>query len=369
MHFRSLNDTRNVFRLIFQNVADPIQEFPGNLDDGLCLAHPFAVLLEGHQKRRILTDGNPGGFDEQPSQLRMAPLRNTSDVFFLPTFLSVWNQSNVTGQLVQRRETRDLTQFRKQNHGCQRANPWDRLQQANKGPVLLGPGQAQDGPVQRGNQLAQMAQFLQVDLQGDIPAGSLHPNPLDPLDESSAPMAHLSFLRNPHSIKEKHPFDLVLAPRLLPHHALTGPNQAAILQLRSTRNVDPLDLPIAKTPGQFAAIDRVPFGSSLFMPTFHKWSHDGLLISGGHLHAELASDFVNLFPNAIPIRPDFSQEENRQSDCGFGFLRRNPSCAHLLKPGSLRDVSGTDKYAQPCVQFLCGQDDQCPCKYVGDCDQ
>jgi len=90
MPLELLNDTRNVFRLIFQNVADPVQEFPGNLDDGLRLAHPFAVLLEGHQKRRILADCNPGGFNEQPPQLRMAPLRNSSDVFFLTTFLEAY---------------------------------------------------------------------------------------------------------------------------------------------------------------------------------------------------------------------------------------------------------------------------------------
>src|SRR4030042_2144382 len=200
MHLELLNDTRNVFRLIFQNVADPIQKFPGNLDDGLRLAHPFTVLLEGHQKRRILADSNPGSFNEQPPQLRMAPLRNSSDVFFLTTSLSVWNQSNVTGQLVQRRKTRDLTQFRKQAHGCQRADPGDRLQQTDKRPVLLRPGQVQDGPVQTGDQLAQMVQFLQVGFQGYISAGSFHPNPLDPLDESSGPMAHLSFLWNYHSL-------------------------------------------------------------------------------------------------------------------------------------------------------------------------
>src|SRR5512136_3452996 len=100
MHLKLLNDTGNVFRLISENVADPIQEFPRNLDDGLRLAHPFAVLLKGHQKRRVFADGNPGGFDEQPSELRMAPLRHTPDVFFLPTFLSVWNQPHVTGQFV-----------------------------------------------------------------------------------------------------------------------------------------------------------------------------------------------------------------------------------------------------------------------------
>ena len=39
--------------------------------------------------------------------------------------------------------------------------------------------------------------FLQVGLQGHIPTGSLHPNPLDPLDESSGPMTHFPLLRNP----------------------------------------------------------------------------------------------------------------------------------------------------------------------------
>ena len=266
MHLELLNDTRNVFRLIFENVADPVQEFPGDLDDGLRLAHPFAVLLEGHQKRRILADLQPRRL-QSSSHLNCAWRRCViaSDVFFLTTFLSVWNQSNVTGQLVQRRETRNLTQFRQQDHGCQRADPGDRLQQTDKRPVLLRPGQVQDGPVQTGDQLAQMVQFLQVGLQGDIPAGSLHPNPLDPLDESSAPMAHLSFLWNHHSIKQQHPFDLVFTSRLLPHHALTGPDQSAIFQFRSARDIDALDLPIAKTPGQFAAIDRIPFGPSLFI--------------------------------------------------------------------------------------------------------
>jgi len=265
MYFELLNDTRNVFRLIFQNVPDPVQKFPGNLDDGLGLAHPFTILLKGHQKRRIFADGNPGGFNEQPSQLRMAPLRKASDIFFLPTCFSVWNQPHVTAQLIQRGETRDLPQFREQDHGGQGTDPGYRLQQTDKGPVLLRPGQTQDRPVQRGNQLAQMVQFLQMGLQGYIPTGSFHPNPLDPLDESSGPMTHLSFLRNHDSIKKQHPFDLVLTSGLLPYHALTGPGQGAILKRRSRRNVDALDLPIAKRPTQFSAIDPIPLGPSLFV--------------------------------------------------------------------------------------------------------
>jgi len=61
-----LNGTRNVFRLVFQNVPDPIQEFPRNPDDRLGFAHPFAVFIKGRYHRRIFTNGNPRGF-HQPS--------------------------------------------------------------------------------------------------------------------------------------------------------------------------------------------------------------------------------------------------------------------------------------------------------------
>src|SRR3990170_5041689 len=44
---RLLNDTRNVFGLVFQNVSDPIEKFPRNPDDRLGFFHPFAVLIKG----------------------------------------------------------------------------------------------------------------------------------------------------------------------------------------------------------------------------------------------------------------------------------------------------------------------------------
>ena len=265
MHIQSLNDRWNVFRLIFENVADPVQEFPGDLDNGLRLAHFFAVLIEGHHKRRVLPDCNPGGLDQQPSQLRMAPLRHPLDMFFLTAFLNVWNQSNVTAQFVDRSKTCNLTKFRQQNHGRKRADPWDRPQQTDQGAVLLRPGQLQDDPVQSGDQLAQMLQFLQVSLKSYISAAPFHPNLLNPLNKSSGPMAPGLFFRKIDTIKQKHPFDLVFTSRLLPNHALTGPDQAAIFQLRPARGIDPFDLPIPKTSGQFTAIDPIPFGPSLLV--------------------------------------------------------------------------------------------------------
>ena len=195
----------------------------------------------------------------------MAPLGDASHMFFLATGLRVGNQSHVTAQLINRGKPIDLTQFRQQDHGRQRTDSRNRPQQADPGTVLFRPGQGQDGTVQLGNDLAQMTEFLQMDLQGHIPAGSLHSNAFDPLDKSSRPMAHLPFLGNYHSIKEKHAFNLVFAPRLFPTHAQPGPDQTAILQFPPRRNVDPFELSVAKTSVQLTAIDPIPFRLSLFV--------------------------------------------------------------------------------------------------------
>jgi hypothetical protein len=104
-----------------------------------------------------------------------------------------------------------------------------------------------------------------MNLKSDIPAGSFHLNPLDPPDKTARPVPHLPLLWNLHSIKKQHRFDLVFAPRLLPTHAEPSPDQAAILQFPPRRRVDSLDIPTAKTPGQFTAIDSIPFVSSLLI--------------------------------------------------------------------------------------------------------
>jgi hypothetical protein len=78
-------------------------------------------------------------------------------------------------------------------------------------------------------------------------------------------MAHFPLLWDVHSIKKKHRFDLVFAPPLLAAHAQPGPNQAAILQLPPRRGIDSLDIPTAKTSGQFTAIDSIPFVPSLLV--------------------------------------------------------------------------------------------------------
>ena len=89
-------------------------------------------------------------------------------------------------------------------------------------------------------------------------------------------MAHFSLLWNCYPIKKKHRFDLVFAPPLLPTHAQAGPDQAAILQLPPRRGIDSLDITTAKTPGQFAAIDSIPFVPSLLvLGRYIRWiGHD-----------------------------------------------------------------------------------------------
>jgi len=102
MSFRLFNNTRSVFRLVFQHVTDPVQQFPCNFDDRLGLSHPFTILLESLHHHRVLPYGNPGGFNQQPPQLRMTSLGKPSHVFFLTTSLSIRDQSYVTAQWVNR---------------------------------------------------------------------------------------------------------------------------------------------------------------------------------------------------------------------------------------------------------------------------
>jgi len=121
----------------FQDVADPIQEFPCNLDDCLGFAHPLAILIEGLHKRRVLTHSNPGGFYKQPPQVRMVPLGHPSCMFFLPTALSIGNQSYVTAQLIDRRKPRNLTQFNNKIMAVKVLIPGNGSQQAHPRTVLF----------------------------------------------------------------------------------------------------------------------------------------------------------------------------------------------------------------------------------------
>jgi len=82
--FQLFKNTRNVFRLVFQDVTNPVEQLPCNFDDRLILSHPFTVLLEGLQKHRVFTYGDPGGFDQQPSQVRMMSLGDPSTCSFSP---------------------------------------------------------------------------------------------------------------------------------------------------------------------------------------------------------------------------------------------------------------------------------------------
>jgi hypothetical protein len=83
-------------------------------------------------------------------------------------------------------------------------------------------------------------------------------------------MAHLLLLWDLHSIKEKHALDLVFAPRLLPAHTQPSPNQTAILQSPSRRNIDPLQLSVTETSAKLPAIHPVPFPPLLFVLGRHR---------------------------------------------------------------------------------------------------
>src|SRR5512136_241635 len=53
LSFRSFNNTRYVFCPILQDVTDPVQQFPCDLDDGLGLPHPFTILVKCLHHHRV----------------------------------------------------------------------------------------------------------------------------------------------------------------------------------------------------------------------------------------------------------------------------------------------------------------------------
>ncbi len=154
--FRLFNNTRNVFRLVFQDVTNPVEQLPCNFDDRFILSHPFRERLKALQKHRVFTYGDPGGFDQQPSQVRMMSLGDSSHMFFVAAAVSIRDQSYVATQFIKRSKTGDLIQFCQQDHGPQCANPRNCLEQGNPRTVFIRPGQGHDGAVQLRDDLAKM---------------------------------------------------------------------------------------------------------------------------------------------------------------------------------------------------------------------
>jgi hypothetical protein len=104
-----------------------------------------------------------------------------------------------------------------------------------------------------------------MDFEGHIAAGSLHSDALDPPNESSGPVAVKELFRKIDAVKENHRLNLILTSGLFSDHMHTGPDQAAIFQLRSGRNIDGFNLPAAESSGKFTAVNRVPFASPFFV--------------------------------------------------------------------------------------------------------
>jgi len=72
------------------------------------------------------------------------------------------------------------------------------------------------------------------------------------------------FFRKMDAIKEKHRFNLILTSGLFSNHTQTGPDQAAVLQFRSRRDIDSFKFPAAEASGEFPAINPIPFLGSFF---------------------------------------------------------------------------------------------------------
>jgi hypothetical protein len=75
----------------------------------------------------------------------------------------------------------------------------------------------------------------------------------------------VALFRDQDAIKEKDRFDLILAPCLLPYHALAGAYQMAIFRLHPGGNVNALDVAASEVPGKLPAVHLVGFAGFLFM--------------------------------------------------------------------------------------------------------
>ena len=140
MDFDSLNHTRNVLGLVFENVTDPVEKLFSNLHDGRGFTHSLGVLMKGHHEGRIFSGRNPGGLNQQPAKLRMTSMGDPSGVGCLTALMDVWDQTHVAQQWVQRPKAVDIIEFCQQDHGRQRADPWNGPQQPDLGPIGFGFG-------------------------------------------------------------------------------------------------------------------------------------------------------------------------------------------------------------------------------------
>ena len=65
------------------------------------------------------------------------------------------------------------------------------------------------------------------------------------------------------AVKEENRFDLVLAPLLLPYHALAGAYQMTIFHFCPGRSVNAFDVAASEAPGQLPAVYLVGFAGFL----------------------------------------------------------------------------------------------------------
>lgn len=93
----------------------------------------------------------------------------------------------------------------------------------------------------------------------EIAARPLHPDIINPVDESPGPILMVKVSRNVDSIKGEHGFYLILAPGLLFDHISPGSEQATILDLDSRGDIDPFEFPVSEAAGKLAAINLIIF--------------------------------------------------------------------------------------------------------------
>ena len=70
--------------MAFEYEVYAVDQFAGDLHDGLARNHPLAVVQIAELHRFILADGHPGGFDDVAPQDGVFAEGNVPNAFMLP---------------------------------------------------------------------------------------------------------------------------------------------------------------------------------------------------------------------------------------------------------------------------------------------
>jgi hypothetical protein len=169
-----LYNSMGVGCLVFQDKANAIQEFMSDAYDGLMFGHSGAELVEGQDQSGVFPDSNPGTFDNQASEERIASLGDASGDLALAAGVFAGDQADITGELVQGPETTECDKFSQEDHGSQCTDTRDGEQRNGVRAIRRFFGKGMDLFSGVSDHQSKILQLLGKYLESTSAAGRLH---------------------------------------------------------------------------------------------------------------------------------------------------------------------------------------------------